>query len=60
MSSPDQRYFTDLAATVANALREDIGNGDLTARLVPVATAASARVISRMVDLVMILVHPLS
>ena len=47
MSSPDQRYFTDLAATVANALREDIGNGDLTARLVPVATAASARVISR-------------
>jgi len=30
MSSPDQRYFTDLAATVANALREDIGNGDLT------------------------------
>lgn len=47
MSSPDQRYFTDLAATVANALREYIGNGDLTARLVPVATAASARVISR-------------
>ncbi len=47
MSSPDQRYFTDLAATVANALREDIGSGDLTARLVPVATAASARVISR-------------
>jgi len=47
MSSSDQRYFTDLAATVANALREDIGNGDLTARLVPATTAASARVISR-------------
>lgn len=47
MSSSDQRFFNDLAATVANALREDIGGGDLTAELVPPSTRASARIISR-------------
>jgi len=45
MHSPD--YFRDLATTVASALREDIGNGDLTASLVPADSSASARVISR-------------
>lgn len=40
-------YFSDLATTVANALREDIGDGDLTARLVPADLGATARVISR-------------
>lgn len=40
-------YFSDLEATVANALREDIGSGDLTAQLVAADTAATARVICR-------------
>ncbi|HTR00073.1 MAG TPA: carboxylating nicotinate-nucleotide diphosphorylase, partial [Candidatus Acidoferrum sp.] len=45
MTTPD--YFSDLAATVANALREDIGSGDITAQLVPADAMASARVICR-------------
>ncbi len=45
MNSPD--YFRGLAATVAAALQEDMGSGDITALLVPAEAAASARVISR-------------
>jgi nicotinate-nucleotide pyrophosphorylase (carboxylating) len=37
----------DLQATVARALAEDIGDGDLTARLVPADAKASATVITR-------------
>ena len=43
----DIDYFSDLEATVANALREDIGSGDLTAQSVAATTAATARVICR-------------
>lgn len=40
-------YFEDLAATVQQALREDLGSGDLTAALVPAERLATARVIVR-------------
>lgn len=45
MHAPDQS--SDLSATVASALREDIGSGDLTAALVPSDRVATARVICR-------------
>lgn len=45
MHAPAQS--SDLAATVASALREDIGSGDLTAALVPSDRVATARVICR-------------
>src|SRR5580698_7667300 len=38
---------TDISATVQRALAEDIGDGDLTAALIPVAARARGRVISR-------------
>jgi nicotinate-nucleotide pyrophosphorylase (carboxylating) len=38
---------SDVAATVATALREDVGSGDVTARLVPAAQTAKATVIAR-------------
>ncbi len=37
----------DLTETVARALAEDIGSGDLTAALIPVATEAQAQVVCR-------------
>jgi nicotinate-nucleotide pyrophosphorylase (carboxylating) len=37
----------DLRAVVANALAEDVGSGDLTAGLVPAASRATAKVITR-------------
>ncbi len=37
----------DIAETVRRALAEDVGTGDLTANLIPGATAARAQVISR-------------
>ena len=40
-------YFADLQSTVANALREDIGDGDLTAELIDSSKLATARVITR-------------
>lgn len=40
-------YVNDLRQTVAHALAEDVGGGDVTARLVPADEAAEARVISR-------------
>lgn len=40
-------YVDDLAETVRRALAEDIGSGDVTARLVPGAQQASAHVIAR-------------
>ncbi len=40
-------YVNDLAETVTRALAEDIGAGDVTARLVPADQQAQARVIAR-------------
>lgn len=40
-------YVTDLHETVARALAEDIGSGDVTARLVDANEISNARVISR-------------
>ena len=37
----------DIAATVARALAEDIGHGDITAKLIPEQTSARATIISR-------------
>lgn len=37
----------DITATVRRALAEDVGDGDLTARLIPEATRASAELITR-------------
>jgi nicotinate-nucleotide pyrophosphorylase (carboxylating) len=44
MNAPDPRYVAD---TVAAALREDVGAGDLTAQLVPADRQARASVITR-------------
>ncbi|MGB0467819.1 MAG: carboxylating nicotinate-nucleotide diphosphorylase [Pontibacterium sp.] len=41
------RLKKDIQATVTNALREDIGGGDITAQLIPADTTATAGVISR-------------
>jgi nicotinate-nucleotide pyrophosphorylase (carboxylating) len=43
----DTHYFTGLKDTVATALREDIGGGDITAQLVPATQQALATVICR-------------
>ena len=40
-------YVTDISETVARALAEDIGSGDVTARLVAANEVGNARVISR-------------
>jgi nicotinate-nucleotide pyrophosphorylase (carboxylating) len=40
-------YVSDVQATVATALKEDIGNCDYTAQLVPAGRGANAKVISR-------------
>ncbi len=40
-------YISDLSQTVTRALAEDIGSGDVTARLVPAPAQAQARVIAR-------------
>ncbi|TXH03449.1 MAG: carboxylating nicotinate-nucleotide diphosphorylase [Nevskiaceae bacterium] len=47
MNIPLPAYVTDLRETVARALAEDMGSGDVTARLVPAGDAGRARVISR-------------
>lgn len=44
---PLEQLFADIDGTVARALAEDIGDGDVTAALVPEAQRASARVITR-------------
>jgi len=44
---PDYLNNTIIAEQVRTALREDIGNGDLTAALIPASTQASATIISR-------------
>jgi nicotinate-nucleotide pyrophosphorylase (carboxylating) len=46
MLNPDF-FVSDLADTVANALREDVGTGDITAQLVPDDALATGRVICR-------------
>jgi nicotinate-nucleotide pyrophosphorylase (carboxylating) len=45
MTLPD--YVTDLEITVRRALEEDIGDGDITAQLIPADEVAKARVITR-------------
>ena len=40
-------FFAGLQQTVATALAEDVGNGDITARLVPAEAFAQARVMTR-------------
>jgi nicotinate-nucleotide pyrophosphorylase (carboxylating) len=42
--TPDPRYVSE---TVASALQEDVGTGDLTAELIPTSQSARARVITR-------------
>lgn len=44
MDKPDPRYISD---TVAAAIREDVGAGDLTAQLIPAEREARATVITR-------------
>ena len=44
---PDPSLFPHVRANVAAALAEDIGNGDLTAQLIPGKTQAHAVVITR-------------
>lgn len=43
----NENLQADIRSTVATALREDIGAGDLTAQLIPVATETTARITSR-------------
>jgi nicotinate-nucleotide pyrophosphorylase (carboxylating) len=43
----DTEYFKDLSATVENALREDVGDGDISAQLIDAGTPAVAEVITR-------------
>lgn len=40
-------YFLNLSATVATALQEDVGTGDLTAQLIAANTQANAKIICR-------------
>ena len=40
-------YVTDLEVTVRHALQEDIGDGDITAQLIPASEQSMARVITR-------------
>jgi len=47
MSAPLLSLPSDISVTVSRALAEDIGDGDLTAALVPAAGQARGRVISR-------------
>ncbi|HEV2112432.1 MAG TPA: carboxylating nicotinate-nucleotide diphosphorylase [Gammaproteobacteria bacterium] len=47
MSAPLPLLPSDIPATVQRALAEDIGDGDLTAALIPAAARARGRVISR-------------
>lgn len=47
MSCKLPAYVTDLAAVVRHALAEDMGSGDVTARLAPEAAMAQAQIIAR-------------
>ena len=47
MSTPDLKPPADLPAQVSAALREDVGAGDLTARLVPENQQVSGQVLTR-------------
>ena len=40
-------HQSDIQAAVANALKEDVGSGDITAQLIPADNQAHARIISR-------------
>ncbi|MDR2689446.1 MAG: carboxylating nicotinate-nucleotide diphosphorylase [Azoarcus sp.] len=44
---PHERLRVEIQRNVAKALAEDIGNGDLTARLLPTAARSQAKVITR-------------
>lgn len=45
--SPKINYFEDLSGVVRQAIKEDVGHGDITAQLVPEGQQASAVVITR-------------
>ena len=49
MNGPDPSYPDplDVGRTVATALQEDVGTGDLTAQLIPADRVARASVITR-------------
>ena len=47
MPAPPPSLPSDISATVQRALAEDIGDGDLTAALIPASARAHGRVISR-------------
>ena len=47
MSSPLPSLPSDIPVTVSRALAEDIGDGDLTAALIPAGASAKGRVITR-------------
>lgn len=47
MTSPSPTLPDDIAETVRRALAEDVGGGDLTAALIPVAKTARAQVVTR-------------
>ena len=46
-TKPDQILLDDLQQSVAAALAEDVGGGDLSAALVPADRQSTARVVSR-------------
>ena len=47
MIETDKNYFSELQQTVSNAIREDLGTGDVTVELIDNAMKAKAQVISR-------------
>ena len=47
LSKPSANLFADLTRNVREALSEDVGSGDLTAKLVPAGQIGNARVIAR-------------
>lgn len=47
MDTMDTDFFADLETTVSAALREDVGDGDITALLIDAAATATAEVVTR-------------
>ncbi len=43
----DKQLLADVRATVARVLQEDIGDGDLTAELIPASATIDATIITR-------------
>ena len=47
MIETDKNYFSELEQTVSNAIKEDLGTGDVTVELIDHTMKAKAQVISR-------------